>query len=369
MNPALQKFYDSIQKQKYQNDLLITQDRLAPVQATPSLEEIAQEQLIQLGPIDEETQKRLWSELFGFGPIENFLGEDDVTEILCNQFDQIYVERNGSLEKSNDHFQSAESYQDFIERLCQKCQTYINREKPFVECQIENLRVTIIYQDLARGYPLLAIRKKNQRIYSLDHLVERGWCNENQINCLKSLIELKKNFLVVGGTGSGKTTVLQSLMTLISPNERVVIIEDTQELMPTNACSTSLLTQTNILDPRLNVSMDDLLKRTLRLRPDRIAVGEIRGPEAKTLLMALSTGHDGSIGSMHARTAQEALLRLEMLVQMGAPQWSLTSIRRLIGITLNSILVVERRGKIRYLKGIYELQSIEEMGITLHQVV
>ena len=188
-----------------------------------------------------------------------------------------------------------------------------------------------------------------------------------ELSIFEKVISEKQNFLVIGGTGSGKTTVLQSLMTLIAETERVVIIEDTQELTPTNAATTSLLTHTNTMDPRLNVSMDDLLKRTLRLRPDRIGVGEIRGSEAKTLMMALSTGHDGSFGSMHARTAHEALLRLEMLVQMGAPEWSLHSIRRLIGITLNTILVVERRGSQRCLEGIYEIASVEENGLTLHK--
>lgn len=367
MTSVLQRFYQNVQTQKSNSFATVSQDILAPPSPIPSLQEMARIEIEQMPEIDAEEKKRLWSELFGFGPIEKLLSDLDVTEILCNQFDQIYFEKNGVLEKLNDQFNSATSYQDFIERLCQKCNTFINREKPFVECQIENLRITIIYQDLARGFPLLAIRKKRDRVWPLEHLKNLGWCKENQLEQLKMMIQQKKNFLVVGGTGSGKTTVLQSLLTLTGPSERTVIIEDTQELVPTNTCSTSLLTHSNTLDPLLNISMDDLLKRTLRLRPDRIGVGEIRGPEAKTLLMALSTGHDGSFGSMHARTAQEAVLRLEMLVQMGAPEWSLQSIRRLIGITLQTIVVVERRGANRCLEGIYEISSVEETGITIHQ--
>ncbi len=367
MNPALQQIYENVQNQNSKTYSSATQDLLAPPTHIPSLQEVVQKEIEQLQGIDAEDKKRFWSELFGFGPIEKLLCDDHVTEILCNQFDQLYFERNGLIEKADDHFHSASSYQDFIERLCQKCNTFINREKPFVECQIENLRITIIFQDLARGFPLLAIRKKRDRIWPLEQLKNSGWCNDEQLSHLKVMLQQKKNFLVVGGTGSGKTTVLQSLMTLTSANERTVIIEDTQELVPTNSCSTSLLTHSNALDPKLNVSMDDLLKRTLRLRPDRIGVGEIRGPEAKTLLMALSTGHDGSFGSMHARTAQEAVLRLEMLVQMGAPEWSLQSIRRLIGITLQTIVVVERRGPQRCLEGIYEISSVEETGITIHK--
>lgn len=367
MRESIQQFYENFQNEKREQFKLQQADLLAPAMAQNSLEEIASAKIKQLSTINADGKNRIWSELFGFGPLEKLITDDLITEILVNQFDQVFFERAGLLHRSEDHFNSADSYTDFIERLCQKCQTFLNREKPFVECQFENLRITIIFQDLARGFPLIAIRKKRSSGWPLEHLQKSGWCTLEQLSGLQQMMDEKKNFLIVGGTGSGKTTILQSLMDLLSEQERVVIIEDTQELRPPNHSSTSLLTQLNTLDPKLNVSMDDLLKRTLRLRPDRIAVGEIRGPEAKTLLMALSTGHDGSFGSMHARTAQEALLRLEMLVQMGAPEWSLHSIRRLIGITINTILVVERKNNQRVLEGIYEITSVEETGITFHK--
>ena len=367
MRDSIQQFYENFQNEKRDQFQLQQADLLAPAVAQNTLQELASAKIKQLHSINPEQQKRIWSELFGFGPLESLIQDEQVSELLVNQFDQVYFEKNGQLQKSEDHFNSADSYADFIERLCQKCHTFLNKEKPFVECQIENLRITIIFQDLARGFPLIAIRKKREATWPLKQLQLSGWCTLEQLGGLKTLMHEKKNFLIVGGTGSGKTTVLQSLMDLLPETERTVIIEDTQELKPPNESSTSLLTQLNTLDPKLNVSMDDLLKRTLRLRPDRIAVGEIRGPEAKTLLMALSTGHDGSFGSMHARTAQEALLRLEMLVQMGAPEWSLHSIRRLIGITIHSILVVERFGAIRRLEGVYDITSVEETGITFYK--
>ena len=172
----------------------------------------------------------------------------------------------------------------------------------------------------------------------------------------------------MGGTSSGKTSFLQSLLQEFSKNERAVIIEDTQELnLPNSACC-SLLTRQDPSGCVRDITMDDLLKRALRLRPDRLVIGEIRGPEAKSLLMALATGHDGSFGSMHARTASEALLRLEMLIQMGAPQWNLKSIRHLIAMTLQNIFVVEKLNGKRQLQGIYQISSLEENGIILQKL-
>jgi pilus assembly protein CpaF len=366
---SIKSFCENFKNEQRENFKQQQSEWLAPAIVQETIEELASAKINQLDNVESDEKKRIWSELFGFGPLEKLIDDKEVTEILVNQFDQVLFEKNGHLQRTQDQFISAESYSEFVERLCQKCQTFLNREKPFVECQFAGLRITIIFQDLARGFPLLAIRKKRTNAWPLQQLQQSGWCSTEQLDYLVGMMNSKKNFLVVGGTGSGKTTVIQSLMNQLPEQERVVVIEDTQELSPPNVSSTSLLTHLNALDREQNVSMDDLLKRTLRLRPDRIAVGEIRGSEAKTLLMALSTGHDGSFGSMHARNAHEALLRLEMLVQMGAPEWSLHSIRRLIGITLQTIVVVERKSKQRVLEGLYEISSVENTGITIHQIL
>lgn len=325
--------------------------------------------------IDRETvslpevhKLRVQSELVGYGCLDPLLNDESITEILVNRFDQVFYEKSGQLYKSEDYFFSEQTYNSILDRLSQKCSSYLNREKPFVEAQLKNWRITILFSELSRGDNLLSIRKQPVEVWTLDRLKELNWCTDQQLELIQSVFANKKNFLVVGGTGSGKTSFLQSLLQQFSRNERAVIIEDTQELhLPNSACC-SLLTRQDPSGSVSDVNMDDLLKRALRLRPDRLVIGEIRGAEAKSLLMALATGHDGSFGSMHARTAQEALLRLEMLIQMGAPQWNLKSIRNLIAMTLQNVFVVEKVNGQRKLRGIYEITSVEENGILLQQV-
>lgn len=315
-----------------------------------------------------EVRKRIHEELNGLGPIAELLSDDEVSEILINSYQNIFFEKNGQLHQYKDHFFSENSYLAFLDRLSQKCQTYMNREKPFIECQLGHLRLTTVFSEIAQGSHLLSIRKQPLNRWTLDQFFQKNWCNEMQFKTIHEIINSKKNFLVVGGTGSGKTSFLQAILQSLPQLERTVMIEDTQELHPATPVSISLLTRQ---DPSRNVgdiTMDDLLKRALRLRPDRLVVGEIRGPEAKSLLMALATGHEGSFGSLHARTASEALLRLEMLIQMGAPQWTLLSIRRLMAMTVQNIFVLEKKEGVRKLAGIYQISSLEENGLTLHRI-
>lgn len=320
-----------------------------------------------LHEVNAAVRERILNELNGFGPITALLADESVTEILINQFDQIYFERFGRLQHSEDHFFDLNSYKDFIEKLCNFCQTYINSEKPFIEVQLNNLRITVLFPDICRGEFIVSIRKQPFTRWTFDRLATQEWAKPEEIATIKKLITQKKNFLIVGGTGSGKTSLLQACINEMN-SDRLVIIEDTQELQPVFSQNTSLLTRIDPTKKLIDITMNELIKKALRLRPDRICVGEIRGEEATALLMALATGHDGSFGSLHARTAHEALLRLEMLIQMGAPQWSLQSIRRLIGLTVQNILVVKKHNGKRCLKGIYELGSVEEHGITLQQL-
>lgn len=312
--------------------------------------------------------ERIHNELLGYGPITVLLSDSDITEILINSFDQIFFEKKGVLYRHPDHFYSEQTYNSMLERLSQCCGTYLNREKPFIEAQYNNLRVTVIFSEISRGQNLLSIRKQPETLWSMKSLKQKDFFSEQQLSIIKKIMQDKKNFLVVGGTSAGKTSFLQALLSELPENERLITIEDTQELHLPNKASVSLLTRQDPSQTVSDVTMDDLLKRALRLRPDRLVVGEIRGSEAKALLMALATGHDGSFGSLHARTEQEALLRLEMLIQMGAPQWSLSSIRKLIAMTLHYVVVLEKDKNLRKVKGIFKINSLEETGLTFTQL-
>ena len=321
----------------------------------------------ELALLPELQQRRIRSELESYGPLDELLNDPEITEILVNRFDEIFFEKLGKLHRWDDHFFSEQTYTACLDRLSQLCHCYLNRDKPFVESQLGLWRITILFSELSRGSNLLSIRKQPHEVWTLQRLQDQQWCTKAQMELIKNIFASKENFLVIGSTGSGKTSYLQALLQQFSKTERAVIIEDTQELLLPNSASCSLLTRQDPSGCVRDVTMDDLLKRALRLRPDRLVIGEIRGPEAKSLLMALATGHDGSFGSMHARTASEALLRLEMLIQMGAPQWNLKSIRHLIAMTLQYIFVVEKVDGKRKLQGIYQISSLEENGIILQK--
>lgn len=317
---------------------------------------------------DSKTKTRIEDELTRMGPLSHLIDNDQISEILVNGPSSIYYELKGDLKKHDDSFFSQETYQAVLDRLAQHCGTYLSREKPFLESQFGNLRITMIYPEIANGQTLLSIRKSRHQFWNLAELSRQGWCSMPQLQLIGTIFKNRHNFLVVGGTSSGKTTFLQALLQELADTERAVIIEDTQELMTADNSCVSLLTRQDPGGTVSDVSMEDLLKRALRLRPDRLVVGEIRGGEAKSLLLALSSGHSGSFGSLHANSAAGALLRLEMLIQMGAPQWNINSIRRLIGMTVQYIFVVEKKGHQRRLSGIYQVGAVEDHGLLLTRI-
>lgn len=362
------QIYDCIQSILEENQKFLTQDwdhEYEKAEKDEVFKSIYKNQTQHLNPIEKN---RVLNELEKLGPLEQLIENPEITEILVNQHNQVLYEKNGQLTLADDFFFSLQTYHDCIERLCQICGSYINKEKSFIETQIDRLRITIIYGGLARGHHLLSIRKQPLQILSLTDLRKNNWCSDFELQTLKRIIHEKSNFLVVGGTSSGKTTVLQALLGELPENCRTIAIEDTQELRIVNAFSVSLLTRTDYLVRQNSVSMTDLLKRALRLRPDRLVVGEIRGGEATDLLMALSTGHAGSFGSLHAQNHSEALLRLEMLIQMGAPQWTHESIRRLMGLTVKYIIVVKKENEHRHLDGVYKITSVEKTGFSVMKV-
>jgi len=316
-----------------------------------------------------ETKERLQSEFFGFGPLDPLIRNEGVTEILANAHDEIYFESQGTLHRMEDRFFTEISYRNCIHRLLEKTNSVLSLENPFCDTKFGPFRLSLVDGSVCQKETILSLRRHPGLKWNLDRLMEQGWCSVQEKEILSSVIKNQMNFLVIGSTGAGKTSVVNALLDLTSPMERSVVIEDTHEIELPNSLSLRLLTRAETSSGLPAIDQSQLVKRALRLRPDRLVMGEIRGHEAKDFVMALSTGHRGSFGTLHAKDPHQALLRLEMLIQMGAPHWSLSAIRRLLSLSLEVIIVTERtpEGK-RELEGVYRLNSLEENGFLIEKL-
>ncbi len=357
--------YQQIRKEAERNigsELLASQEYYSRDQFKPFV-------LREIQKYPEPYQARLESEFFGLGPLENLLQDDLITEILINGTQTIWYERDGKLFQHDDQFFSDCSYSNVIERLCTESGKHLSLNQPFLEGHIKGARLTIVESTITQKQAAISIRKHPQCPWTLQRLEKQGWCSSEQGAIVRSLIQGQCNFLIVGETGSGKTSVANACLQELNNNERVIVIEDSSELQLPNSVSLKLLTRDDPYQQLAPVDQHELLRRSLRLRPDRLVMGEIRNKEAKDFLMMLATGHKGGLATLHAKSPQEALIRLEMLIQLGAPQWSLSAIRRLIFLSLHYILVTERSSQgQRQLQGIYKVSSLEDSGITLDSV-
>ncbi len=317
---------------------------------------------------DKETQNRLHDEFHGFGPLSELMSNSEITEIIVNSREDIWFEKNGQLQLLEDHFISDLTFQNFMDRLCLEAKVQVSQEMPFANGRIQHFRVHLASGEMTNSSPVLTLRRLKGTCFDIDYLIATDFMDETCASILKDWIQNHKNFLVVGETGSGKTSLLNSLLNEIDTNERALIIEDTDEVIKPNRASVKMLTRQQ--NPHLpSIDLTELVRQSLRMRPDRLIVGEVRGGEAKDLLLALSTGHRGSMGTLHACSSHQALIRLEMLIQLGAPQWSLQAIRKLVGLSLDGIITVGRsqNGK-RKLKSIDQITSVEETGVLLDRL-
>ncbi len=298
--------------------------------------------------------------------LQEFWLDLDITEILILNLNEIWFEKGGVFTKAPLCFESPLHHQNFLHQLCDEAGIQYNYEHPHTDGQWKHFRVHICAPPISQVV-CLTLRRLRQSSIRLEDLQAKGWCDSKSTEFLKNSVRNKKNIIVVGGTGSGKTTLLNTLVAE-APNDRCVFIEDTPELLCANPFSSKLLTRKDYQGNLRELTQSDLLRQSLRMRPDRLIVGEVRSGEAKDLLMALSTGHAGSMTSLHAGSANEALLRLEMLVQMGASQWSLSAIRRLIQLTVDFIVVTQKQKNSWRLQGVYKISSLEEFGFTVEKV-
>lgn len=310
---------------------------------------------------------RLQNEFFNLGPLEPLLKDHGVTEIIANGKDEIWLEREGRLQKCEDAFLTPPTFKNAIDRICSESGLTLNLSQPFADGRWREFRVHLACAPLVSHDFHLTLRRIAETPWTLERLEQRGWASSAQLDSMRTLIRERKNILVVGATGSGKTSVLGALLKTLPCDERAVIIEDTDELPIANAASTKLLARPPT--PALRgVDLGELVRQSLRMRPQRLVVGEVRGGEAKDLLLALATGHSGSFGTLHAADARQALLRLEMLVQMGAPQWSVQAVRQLIQFSVEALVVCGNSSGHRRLEGLYKVAALESFGFLVERL-
>lgn len=320
---------------------------------------------------NNEIRTRLESEYFHYGPLLPLLEDDNVTEIAINSYDSIWFEQNGKMQPHQDTFLSELTYEHFLQRFYLEIAAEPSLNNPFVDSFWNGTRVHIVGNYLNQKTSIrITIRKHKKSIWTLQELEAKGWCSKTDTVLLKKIVENRKNFLVIGPTGSGKTSVLRALLNECPKNERVLVIEDSLELGEISSASTHLMTRYDSRSILPDITLADLVRQSLRMRPDRIVVGEVRGGEAKDLLMALATGHEGSAGTLHASDPNQALIRLEMLIQIGAPHWSLSAIRKLLSISIDNLIVCKKTETgHRSLAGIYKIAGIEEHGLVIENVL
>jgi pilus assembly protein CpaF len=283
------------------------------------------------------------NELLGLGPLEPLLWDDAITDILVNGPSQVYVERGGKLYLTDVSFQDDQHLMLIIDRIAPQVGRRVDEASPMVDARLpDGSRINAIIPPLALDGPALSIRRFGKRRYSVDDLVAKDSITPDMVEFIRAIIRARLNVLVCGGTGSGKTTMLNCISAFIPVDERVVTIEDSAELVLQQPHVVRLETRPPNVEGKGEVTARELMRNTLRMRPDRIIVGEVRGGEVFDMLQAMSTGHDGSLCTIHANTPRDSMGRLEMMMLLAG--WSIPqrAMRQQIASALNVIVHVSR---------------------------
>jgi pilus assembly protein CpaF len=319
-----------------------------------------------------EIRKRLKKEIFDslrrLDILQKYVDDTAVTEIMINGPDSIFIEKNGRLEELDTGFDSPEKLQDVIQQIVAGCNRVVNEASPIVDARLANgSRVNIVMQPIALNGPIITIRRFPDRPITIEMLIKMKSITEQAADFLKKLVCAKYNIFISGGTGSGKTTFLNVISDFIPYDERVITIEDSAELKIQGINNlVRLETRNSNVEGCNEISIRDLIRSSLRMRPDRIIVGEVRGAEALDMLQAMNTGHDGSLSTGHANSAIDMLSRLENMVLMGMDM-PLTAIRQQIASGIDIIVHLGRlRDKSRKVLEITEIAGYENGAIRLN---
>ena len=333
--------------------------------------EIATEQRVQLNEIEESAlATELTDDMTGLGPLEPFLDDDEITDVLANGPFSVYVERRGKLEKTNARFRDAQHLVNVAQRIAGAVGRRIDEASPMVDARLaDGSRVNIVLPPIVLNGGTISIRKFPKRSLTLEAMVRQENLSRNIARVLQIAARSRINILISGGTGSGKTTLLNAVSQFIDRDERVVTIEDAVELRLQQPHVVQMETRLPNIEGAGHIPQRELVRNALRMRPDRIIVGEVRGGEAFDMLQAMNTGHDGSMSTIHANSPRDALFRLENMVMMANLNLPLRAIRMQIASALNLLVHIERmRDGIRRVQSIAEIAGMEGEIITMREL-
>jgi pilus assembly protein CpaF len=310
------------------------------------------------------------NEVLGLGPIEPFIEDPSVSDILVNTYNQIYVERFGKLDLTDARFKDNAHLMKIIDKIVSFVGRRIDESSPMVDARLrDGSRVNAIIPPLAIDGPILSIRRFAADPYEMEDLVNFQTLTPEIGEILKGIVKARLNVLISGGTGSGKTTLLNVLSRFIPEDERIITIEDSSELQLKQVHVIRLETRPPNIEGKGEITQRDLVRNSLRMRPDRIVVGEVRGQEAFDMLQAMNTGHDGSLTTIHANSPRDALMRLESMVAMASFEIPLDFIRKYVSSALDVLIHLQRlTDGTRKVISVQELTGMEGNVISLQEI-
>ncbi|MCO8312034.1 CpaF family protein [Pseudomonas mandelii] len=350
-------------------------DSLEQAEAARQIRDICQRLLDEhSAPVSSSSRqliiKQITDEVLGLGPLEPLLADHSVSDILVNGHASVYVERFGKLQRTDVRFRDDQHLLNIIDRIVSSLGRRIDESSPLVDARLKDgSRVNAIIPPLAIDGPSISIRRFAVDLLNTDSLISVGTLTPAIALLLKAIVRGRLNVLISGGTGSGKTTMLNVLSSFIPQNERIVTIEDSAELQLQQPHVVRLETRPSNIEGRGEVSQRELVRNSLRMRPDRIVIGEVRGAEALDMLTAMNTGHDGSLTTIHANTARDALGRIENMVSMTGATFPIKAMRQQIASAIDVVIQLERQedGK-RRLVSVQEINGMEGEIITMTEI-
>ncbi len=314
--------------------------------------------------------EQMISDILGYGALDELLADPEVTEVMCNDFDEIWVERGGRVTKSDVAFADRQEYRNVIERIVSAVGRRVDESSPMVDARLpDGSRVNAIVPPLAVHGPCLTIRRFSEDPFTAQDLIGFGSLSDDLAMVLEACVRGRLNILVSGGTATGKTTLLNVLSRFIPEHERIITVEDAAELQLQQPHVVTLESRPPNAEGQGHVAIRDLVRNTLRMRPDRIVVGECRGGEALDMLQAMNTGHEGSLTTLHANSPRDALQRLEMLVLMAGVELPEKAIREMIASAIDVVVQITRLPDgSRKITSVQEVHGMEDRTIVLQEL-